>query len=477
VVKASQELAHNLFGFQTNQRKFIERLQQYDDQNTLLNVVTRVYLTDVLRHRLHFDYSGRLLTGELQILLADQLQALELYLLCTCVDVLSSEYPFVNFAQWFLIRDPESKARHGIDKSEEQQMAAILQDISGDLHDLETFRSTVAQLYQQVYLPKHGVRRNFVRYFLELPTALRKLLADVYVISTPLHPEELSPEVQPDEDLSNDIKTWHRELNAWSRENQKEKIKRIASYLYEHRRNPYTHRAYGKPPLVVEPWSEQFGKELGSQLEKRYRVLYVDGKQGGDGRKRIIAFKAVPGEDEALLLRLVVAIGWRVRLGYDVDAEYVQGFRTYQMRRESMYYAISEMKTVWEIVRYYDGEDEEHPIFSVMQRLPSFPMVKVEKLRDYLYTDTTLEGGIDSSIIAYLHCLVKLNELIEDFNMTYFPHWPAFPPTDPEARQAVQKARIEVYELVHNAGELQGVKKEEYDIYRWTDFLADWMTW
>lgn len=470
MVKTLQELAHNLFGFQTNQRRFIEQLQQSDDQNTLLNVTTRVYLTDLLRHRLRFDYSGRLLAGQLLELLADRrLKALQLYLLCTCIDVLSSEYPFLDFAQWFIIQDPQSKARHGIDEGEEQQMADILQDISGDLHDLETFRSTVARAYRHVYLPKHGVRRNFVRFFLELPDALRRLLADAYVISTPLRFEELSPGVQ--------LKTWYREVTAWSRKSQKDRIKEIASYLYKHRRNPYTHRAYGKPPLVVKPWSEQFGNELGSQLEDRYTTLYVDEEQDGKHRKRIIAFKATPGEDEALLLRLVVAIEWRARLGYDADDEYVQAFRTYQMRRESMYHAMSEMETVWEMARYYDGEDKEHPIFSVMQRLPSLPTVKVENLRNYLYTGTTLEGGIDSSIMVYLHCLRKLNEFIEDFNMTYFPDWPAFPPSDPEAHQAVQGARTEAYRLVQNAGILQEVKKEGYDIYRWINDLADRMTW
>ncbi len=302
-----------------------------------------------------------------------------------------------------------------------------------------------------------------MQFFSELPLPLKDLLESVYVISDCLY-EEIP-----------DGSVWEHVHKQWTGKSQEERIRSIAQYLYHHRRNPYTHRAKAAPPRETRDWRQTMPEEWSSKsgdFDTAYDPLRDVAREGD--KYRIVRFRGEPREDESLLLRLAVAIACLRKLAYATDAKYVQGFRRYQIRREIMYLSMREMDIVFEMLRYYNGENQEHPLYSPLQWLPVFPLAEIRKLRPYLRTDTTLERGIDKRIQEYLGRLARVSTSIKTFNKAHFPQGRLFPLSQPEV---TRKARAETYAAIRDMAELRGLAEVMHNIYRWLDDLADRIIW
>ena len=459
-------LEYNLFGFNVNAKDFNHRLCQSENLEQLGAVAIRVYLIDRLRYRLRFTPALFLSTPDLNYRLGIEKQALELHLLCTCIDALAGK-DFLSFPEWLAVSKPAKKAKHRINDS---IIELAIRGMREGLCEPDVFRRAATQVYKNAYLPQHGNHKAFLRYFDSLPDSLKKLLTEIYVMSDPLDEDDISREVKDGASLPNDIKAWNQAREKWQTKSLDQKIRSIAEYFYSYHRNPYTHKARSVKPRVTADWSEILGMEVGDAAWDPINDVIQFG-----GKYRIVRFKADPGEDESIMLRLVVAVGWLKKLGYQADEDFVRGFRKYQVRRESMYNAMYEIEVMLRMWRYYTGEDEEHSPYSATLSLPKFPISNIDKLRPHLYKTTSLEGGIDGMIKDYLNRLGQINEHINNFNTAHIPPFPGVLDLDMEERRLVKEARDEAYESIRNITTSRDITGLAHKIYEWLDLLVDRM--
>ena len=111
------------------------------------------------------------------------------------------------------------------------------------------------------------------------------------------------------------------------------KCAKLADYLYEYRRNPYTHRAVTAPP---HPGLNKTNKQAATTDPSDY-ISTDDVFIGTKNRKQMIVIRrlrGLPAEDEVLVLRLSVAVGVLSMLGLIPDADFIEKYRKFQLRHE-----------------------------------------------------------------------------------------------------------------------------------------------
>ena len=287
--------------------------------------------------------------------------ALELYLLCTCVDALS-ESNYIDFPSW-LSKDSENG-------TDEQRISQILIQSPGNLSDPTIFGSAVLRIYQEMYLPVYGIKNNFIKFFCDLPPETQRLLAQVYVISNPLSKSEISREINDSQTLPRDIESWNQAQSDWQTIDLSSKIKLIAEYFYNYYRNPYTHKALSPTPRTTKDWKETLA-DLGELPGNAWDPI-------GDiipyGKKyKIRRFWGKPYEDEVFILRLVVAIGWSQKAGIPVDGDLTEKYRSYQMRNEALHYAMYGLEDLRLVQKQYLGEIQDDEFIGRVS-LPKFSL-------------------------------------------------------------------------------------------------------
>ncbi|GEM_PF-5871989 len=459
----TDNLSHELFGFGLNPYEFYERLRSSPGSQVLGAAARRAYLADRLRYRLRFDPRVTQLTKPD---LEKQTRGLELYLLCTCLDLLAGS-DFIDFAAWLAIDTDRAKRRHGL-QEDEPRIAQLLADSAGDLHHPDVFRAAAAKLHGEVYAPRFHLQRGFVRLFHELPDAMRRILTDVYVISSRLSQAEVD-----------DLDIGERVIREWRDLDDTERIDRIAKYIYVHRRNYFTHLARASRPRRWTPRAilGETDADRVSLADGFSYDLINDVVSEGD-RFRIVAFRGLRDEDETLVIRLTVAGAWLQRLGYDVSSSYVEGFRRYQLRREAMYAAMSELDYVLALLRYYAGQRTVVLHDDAMVSLPELPVAAATRVEQYLEVDTPLEGGIADGLRAYASGVDAVNAIIRAFNEEHIPRgvFEALSLVG-EARDAAMRIRRETYERLTRMREVHDLPAPAAKLYEWLLDLADRMTW
>jgi hypothetical protein len=450
----------NIFGLGIGKRLLLDLLEASTDMTILHDVAVRVFVIDRLHYRGYFVPAPFLSTPYLRHRLDIEMQALELHLLCTCIDALSGE-DFVTYPEWLQVTRAAKKEKYGVNDT---GINAVLSEYH-DLHDADEFRKAARQVYDDIYRSRHGNRRAFLRQFDELPPAVQHLLAESYVISAPLSEEQVSWEPADSESVPRRSMTWRHTRTTWTDRPLATKIKAIAEYYYDCQRNPYTHRSNSIKPKEVIEWPEEMGVlARGSGWDPVSDVVRCDDKY------RIIHFCGDPGDQETLLLRLVVAMKWLQRLGYEpIDDEFVCAFRQHQTRRDNMYRSMSELQAVDEIWRYYSGE-REHPYYSLWSSLPRFPTEMLKRLRTYLNHDVYRERELDRMIGKYIGRLDGLNNEIDVFNEQ---HQLTYPVLDPVLRESSREPRAEEYEKLRGLVKSSDIAGTLGAIYKALDVMAD----
>jgi hypothetical protein len=456
-------LAYNLFGFGVLEPVFTRRLSNSELHEQLDTVAHRICFVDRLRYRQQFVVGESFSTPELLHRLSVERQALELYLLCTCIDALAGE-DFIRFHEWLGVKKRATKTKYGID---DDLIGQVLSRFPGDLRDPDRFRSAAFSLFNEAYLPNHGNHKAFLRFFDALPASMKSVLLQVYTISDPLDEDEISPELKEGAVLPNDIETWNREREKWESQRNDERIKKVAQYLYQYHRNPYTHSAVSRKPRTTTDWSKILGVEVGNEAWDPIGDIIKLGL-----KYRIVRFGGIPGEDEALMLRLVVATGWVQRLGLPVDEDFVVGFRNDQIRRERMHAAMYELEIVLDLLRFYTGENKDRSPYKEILSFQQFPTENVENLKGYLY-DTPLHD--EAFIEDYLSRLKRINHHILEFNRENVPQFPDILAVTVEEQASIRKAKEDAYPTMQKITLQEDIRKLAIEIYKWLDLLADRM--
>ena len=146
-----------------------------------------------------------------------------------------------------------------------------------------------------------------------------------------------------------------------------------------------------------------------------------------DGRYTIWQLRGEPGEDEGLVLRLVVAIGVLSKLaldaGRDLDKEYIEKQRRFQLRRHFLYWALAEVTRVAEVIRYYAGDDETYnEPYNWSPYLPELESDAVTAAIQHLGGDGPHVCSNREYLGAYLAALEPLQRLTHSFNVAYQAH-------------------------------------------------------
>jgi hypothetical protein len=385
-------IARALFAIDLDKKTFLDAWNSADKQRQVAAVTHRILFADFLRYRTRFvrpSYSfGVQVAADAEItgIVRDQLSGLTLYLLCTCIDVLTGQGgDFLDFPRWLT-------SGRGI---EDAELSIHLQGTS--VSQASSFRMLIRHLHEEHYLPRHGGRRGFAAFFSEtIPVPLQDALSSIYCIV----PNAVDPGF--DDDL------WSEHLRSWGDLSTLEQMTRLGQYLYDCRRNPYTHAGAINLP---HPGIRLDQGSLSSDFYSSDDVFTAS--RNGKARTVVRRFRGLPGEDEILVLRLVVAMGSLAILGIPVDGGTVDRYRLTQLRRESIYYALYEIDSVIQLVDVLqNAESLQH--FEGM--LPTFPMMEVQRVLQHYALDQPHARGNYEHLIRYLQAMTDCNASSAVFN-------------------------------------------------------------
>ncbi len=215
-----------------------------------------------------------------------QLQSLRLYLLCTCVDAWSGEkYP--QFDQWLESEDGDCDLQR-----------AILNSLRSS-PSLQDARQEVIKLYK-LWQEHYSATKVFRRFFQELCNPAARYLTSNWLV---WRDAEINDAETIISGQSVDV------LQRWQSKSLSEQLEQIARYLYEFRRNPFTHKAEDYPSWYTP-------------LDDGYHWKTIE----RSATKWIVVGYKLP---EYRLLRVAVVARIRSDLGFDVTDEYIQWLASY----------------------------------------------------------------------------------------------------------------------------------------------------
>lgn len=180
-------------------------------------VMSRVGFVDKIRYSVPLD-----LTDHNECI---ERNALETYLLCTCLDTLASKDDYVEIQNWLKakkIKPNVDKPIHGFIERNQ-----VIDEIEAgkSLFTKNIFLSTLLKVLE-IYNEHYGVNRNIANLIKDLPITAKEKLASAYTIY-----KESDPNGKDD---------WEQERNIDS-DGKLKKI--ICDYLFQYRRNLYTHES------------------------------------------------------------------------------------------------------------------------------------------------------------------------------------------------------------------------------------------
>lgn len=385
-------IARTLFAVDLDEKAFLNAWQYTDKQRQLAAVTHRILFADFLRYRTRFvrpRYSfGVQVAADAEIasMVSEQLSGLTLYLLCTCIDVLTGQGgDFLDFPRWLT-------SGRGI---EDAELSIHLQGTS--VSQASSFRMLIRHLHEEHYLPRHGGRRGFAAYFSEtIPVPLQDALSSIYCIV----PNAVDPGF--DDDL------WSEHLRSWDDLSTSDKMTRIGQYLYDCRRNPYTHAGainLPHPGIQLDRGSLSAGFISSDDVFTATR--------NGTARTVVRRFRGLPGEDEILVLRLVIAMGSLAILGLPVDAATIDRYRLTQLRREAIYHALYEVNFVMQVVDILQNTESAQHHEGL---LPVFPSMEAQRVLQHYATGGPHARGNHEHLTRYLQAVSECNASTVAFN-------------------------------------------------------------
>jgi hypothetical protein len=445
----------NIFGIERKSGEISTLLNSHKNNNELKNVANRLWFIDLLRYRTIFS-PGNVVPDEVYEFLKNEALALQQYLLFTCIDALSEETDFITFPDWLNIKNTNKKNKYKINDDDIKTIMG-----TDNISEPDNFRFVAQQVFQKCYQPIYGNKISINNFLLNLPEELKKELAELYVIIKTTKPLDYFMFDQ-DGNLIATIDNWDLELRKWEALDLDIKINLLADYYYKVLRNPYTHSA--KTPLQKPlPYHSTFPKE-GINLVYDY---YPEAKY-------LVQFRQKNIEDEFLIIRLIVIIGWLAKVGYRIDEELINKFRKHQLRREHMFYSSREVQNIQRLANIYKNESyTELTQFNPRWPLAKFYFTFLTKLKSYLNPTTPLEKGFIGKVDSLIERLQVLNNLIEEQNQKYIPK-NTFIPTE-EERKTLEVSMPIAFDFIKQNISQVDIECKCHEILEFLDELSEWI--
>jgi hypothetical protein len=375
---------YSIFGEGTNLSEFsplVDRLDK-DTLKLLSSVAVRISLVEALSSLNHFP-SNR------------DFASLQLYLLCTCIDALANPR-WLAFNEWLATKKAEYHTTERDTKLEE-----VFDELKNK-SDNQFYVKSILELYSE-YLNHYGTTRKFGAFFLDLPDFMKEFIASSYQIFNG-YENFLKPEI------------WQK----WNEKTTDEKLGKIANYIFEYRRNQFTHagRTYQttwesyfhspKEALDTRPY-----KPSGSFLN-----FWADDNPDND-----VELIVNVQHNEIFLLQTAIITYCRKVIGI-IDEEH------FLLKRKARYHCATMIKSVlyelqhnWKTYKFYSSkllvyENEE-------DRYYGMPEFQIEWLEGALELDFCDYGVPEDVIIretkSAILLLKNLNEPIRKVNEKYPP--------------------------------------------------------
>lgn len=381
--------AYRVFGFGTEAVDFARRLEKLEEKapavrRLISDVANRVAFIDFLRFEIGWRAEETNNVGD-SLRLGANLDAVETYLLCTCIDALAGGREEVSFADW-VSANPEQVEdafgdRDSITSSQYAEVTEIL---------FSAYRSTGISL-----------TREFLGFFTNLPPFVQSAITGSLVL---IEGDYLS-------------KAGQERLKKWQQLPEEKKLQSIAlDYLYGIRRSKYTHAGKIQEAALPGHWRRAVERgALPSDWFQGWQQTYLRHTANPDKIKYTLFTRG--SRDENFLLRAAIAVHVLTLMEYAVDERYWEGFFAHYRSISAIYAFLHEMESNRECIDYLASvqaitSDNDYRYYG----LPGLSTSRGEMLlRDSRDAVSMLAGNISS----YLHWARELNGKIEEFNSVF----------------------------------------------------------
>lgn len=364
-----------VFGCGVNRQYFESQFNALDQENQLRleRVARRIRFTLKLKYEIGIYQNPFEAPYDHFLLLHDELPALGIYLLVTCLDTLAGKAQFMDFRDW--LRDQP--------------------DVTG--MSLEG----IVSLYT-AYQTDYGVGKNLRSLFDNLPSSTKEWLAKNVVIreiEQPLVAEGQDPNLL---------------------------VKRLFTYFYEIRRNEFTHSSFPQQVSTADDIRHPDKADwwvtpaLGTHFALNRR-----------NRNRLWNFSYRQGLDEATILRLIIHSAALQILDIQVTDELVNlNLRNFS-RLDGLYSFVAEVASnanllkVWSNIEEIDKSDFKSYLLYV--GVPLLSDEAASRMIERYDVGKGWETSYHQITLQYVREIAHLNAMIANFNAKH-PHAKAIQP-------------------------------------------------
>ena len=377
-----------VFGLGIDPLEMAERVERLRNEHPdrcarLFDVAGRVLFVDHLRFEVGWQLEApKRDTGE-YMRLDENLDALETYLLCTCIDALGGgSDPQVSFQDWL------PKHQREVDEAVSQH----------PIDSPKRYVKVTRRLYTMYKESVLGSSRRFVQVFQELPACVKQYMADGMVV--------IKGGFEPDH--------YRRRMRRWWELSVDDRVHRIARhYLWERRRVGYTHRT--KIERGLHPGTFRRMAERGRLAEDETEWSSTSFVSGRDHDRVHLTVFMKRSIDEGFLLRGVTAIrALEGLLEYEPSDGYLHGFLRYYETLAASYAFLNELQRNRKNLNSLSVPEElPHDRYLGSYPLPMLATRAGERfLGQFIHSFSVLKRFLES----YLEQLRKLNEHLSQFN-------------------------------------------------------------
>lgn len=382
---------YEVLGFELDLAGFCMSMAAHERSLALWQrVAARLAFVDALRHNINMSYDPAIHGLYYGAFVDRQLRPLEMYLLCTCFDVIANhrmgERP-LSYDDWLQVKTRK------VDADRRDKLVADLctefdgQSLSRD--NAVNISKKMYAFYQKEY---GGLGRNFHNLFQSLPQSIQTYLANVYLISNrgdiPLLNEEIA-EIEEE----------------WSQKPHSSQLQLISGYLWQHRRNKYTHEA--ETPSGLSGW-----------------YLYWN-----DSEPPELVMQVLCKQHELWLLRNLIVLMCHIELEYDHDSDFLVRLYRYRTRIDTLNRTLKALRHNQELLNSYIpfleslqlGDMKRTEDIAIFHNCP-LPQFEVKTCEHVLESNllnsrlSLVEQGFINWLPNYISALTHLNELIEHWD-------------------------------------------------------------
>lgn len=353
-----------VFGCGVNRKDFETKFNALSQENQLRleKVARRVRVTLKLKYEMGVYQNPFEAPYDYFVLVRDELPAIGIYLLVTCLDTIAGKAQFMDFRDWL-------KDQHIITTTNKEE---------------------IINLYT-LYVNDFGVGKNLRDLFDNLPSITKEWLAKNVVFREIEQPFPLGS--QPLDQLG----------------------KRLYTYFYEIRRNDFTHRCFPRQVSTAE--DIRYPDETGGWVTPASGTHFELNRRK---RNKLWNFSYRQGLDEATILQIIIHSAVLQILNIPVTEELINlNLRNFS-RLDGLYSFVSEVGSNANVLNLWFNIEEliksEFKSYLMYAGVPLLGDQAAKRMIDRYNVGKGWETSYHQMTLRYVQEVAQLNTTITDFN-------------------------------------------------------------